>query len=286
MRNSVWKRGRLRGVAAELAPVIYAWRDIEKLQLPSRLGDIVLFWITLLSMSWAVDSIRCPSKTQKMGREGVGVWCETTERVKHGPWFRWYPDGQIWEQGAYYQDAKHGTWVEYRRDGQLRTEKTYKRGDLNGLWMVFGATAPIEKGTYRKHSRVGLWTFYDDASVLRMTGRYRRGKRHGTWLSYNDDGLLLEQQTYLDGRRDGLQTWFYPSGTLKEQGTYVSGYREGVFEAWHTNGVREQRGAMFADNVREYGTSGTKRDSPTWSVQDDTSMGDLPSRIVHLESGC
>ena len=112
----------------------------------------------------------------------TGIWQGTfKDGIKHGPWVRYYDNGQLWSKGTYRDGKEDGPWVGYNKDGIV--------------W---------EKGTYKDGKRHGLWEESDGRGQYR--GYYKNGKKEGLWkkISKEKRGLtftpaFIEPGTYKDG---------------------------------------------------------------------------------------
>lgn len=48
--------------------------------------------------------------------------------VRHGKYYKWWPDGDIRVEGSYWQGKRHGVWTSYMRNGRKRREDVYYAG--------------------------------------------------------------------------------------------------------------------------------------------------------------
>jgi antitoxin component YwqK of YwqJK toxin-antitoxin module len=71
---------------------------------------------------------------------------------KHGPWVRYYNNGQLLFKGTYKNGKKDGPWVSYWGNGQLFTKGTYKNGENEGPWVGYKKDGTVWEeytGTYK-----------------------------------------------------------------------------------------------------------------------------------------
>lgn len=54
------------------------------------------------------------------------------EGQQHGPWERYFDNGQLWYIGEYIHNNFDGYWVEYFKNGQLAYKGTFKNGEEIG----------------------------------------------------------------------------------------------------------------------------------------------------------
>jgi len=50
---------------------------------------------------------------------------------------KWYDNGQIAEEGTYYNNKKEGKWIEWYENGQIFKEGKYKNGERIGKWIIW-----------------------------------------------------------------------------------------------------------------------------------------------------
>ena len=50
------------------------------------------------------------------------------QRIKHGPYFYYYKNGQIKISGRYKDGKKHGEWKYYKQDGTISKIEKYRNG--------------------------------------------------------------------------------------------------------------------------------------------------------------
>ena len=91
-------------------------------------------------------------------------------------------------QGTFRHGKKHGPWVRYWDNGQLSQKGTYKDGKWDGPWVGYYDNGKMwSRGTYKDGKEEGPWVWYDRRSgrvVYRLgsvlfTGTYRNGRRVG-----------------------------------------------------------------------------------------------------------
>jgi hypothetical protein len=123
---------------------------------------------------------------------------------RHGRWNFWYPDGTLWQCGAFQHGLATGTWESYLPNGDLEYQVIFEAGRYEGDIVAWHHNhVPSAVGSYRDNERHGRWRWYDDTGVLLQEGNYECGKRDGVWRRFNDDGTLLQLVTYERGVRHG-----------------------------------------------------------------------------------
>jgi len=101
---------------------------------------------------------------------------ELKKGKKHGPWVKYWDNGQLSSKGNYKDGKKDGPWVTYHNNGQLSEKVTYKDGKWDGPWV-----------SYNKNGQ--LWN----------KGTHKDGKRDGPWIYYREKGQLWFKETYKNG---------------------------------------------------------------------------------------
>jgi len=72
-------------------------------------------------------------------------------KILHGPFTRFYHQGQLAEKGAFRYGLKHGTWRSWFPSGNLASEYHYKKGILHGKYMTFDRKGQVlDYGKYRR----------------------------------------------------------------------------------------------------------------------------------------
>lgn len=147
---------------------------------------------TLLSRG--ESGIACPRGTALTGARppaGREQWCEKLDqsgnRVRHGPYRAWYPDGRIKIEGQFVEGDRSGRW-------------TFWHG--NGLWD--GKGQKKEEGEFRAGKEHGLWTRWYSLGPKRDEGEYRDGVKRGRWASWHELGQKEREGQYLDGQEVGV----------------------------------------------------------------------------------
>jgi len=190
------------------------------------------------------------------GRVERTVLANTSELVDHGPYRRWYPNGQLACEGKYLDGVRVGPWVTYYPDGTRESEGVYRRGLRNRKWSYwhedgerngaesgeyhaefesFASGAPRVEGERRLKFRHGVRRWFWEAGGMRCEGHYHNDDRSGTWTWFRPDGSVLytgevervrEKGEWIS-RRAGRWTFAHPDG-LPDPGFLSGDYEEGV----------------------------------------------------------
>lgn len=78
-------------------------------------------------------------------------------KLLHGPFTRFYHEGQLAEKGDFRYGLKHGNWKFWYPSGILASEYHYKKGMLHGSYTLFDSSGEVlDYGKFRrgvKHSK-------------------------------------------------------------------------------------------------------------------------------------
>ena len=67
-----------------------------------------------------------------------------TNGKKEGPWFYYYPTGQLWGKGEYRNGEKEGPWIYYWGLGELMSKGAFKNGKKEGRWVAYDAEGNLD----------------------------------------------------------------------------------------------------------------------------------------------
>lgn len=100
----------------------------------------------------------------------------TEQKIRHGTWTRWDPEGEVLEKRSYRHGVLEGRLESYRPGGVLRRRASYRNGLLEGPSWIFTPTGRLKR----------LISF-------------RAGLRHGASIRYGRDGQVRRQRMYVEG---------------------------------------------------------------------------------------
>ena len=131
----------------------------------------------------------------------------------HGPYGKWYKNGQMAEQGNYINGVITGRVTMWYKNGQLRDIDNYISG------------APFGKSTN-----------YFENGQIQEVGQYKNGKMDGLWISFYETGERLGETNWRDGRPHGKDTRWHANGTKGLEQIYKNGTLDGLATEWDKNG--------------------------------------------------
>lgn len=94
-----------------------------------------------LSASALAAAIECPENTSLKGNEppnGLELRCETSTGVLHGPYKRWYGNGQLNQQMNYINGEEHGEQKAWWPNGNLMMKGISVNGQRHKGYQYWG----------------------------------------------------------------------------------------------------------------------------------------------------
>lgn len=209
---------------------------------------------------------------------GAEVDCDSSGRQEwwreHGPWERFYPDGQKRSEGASVRGVLDGLWTRWHPNGVRESQGSYAFGMRTGTWSEWyddGTRAMTGEWVddvaadcteWRKGGalRDGLCAEKYGLGGIEMTGMWRAGKRIGRWTFYGISGETRAQGSYQSGKLSGQWKFWHwrmkpdgkvVTGELRATGRFVEGKREGRWVFWGEDSSRDEvRSGIYKAGVR------------------------------------
>ena len=95
---------------------------------------------------------------------------ETNERVKHGWYNSYHPNGAYNEVGIYKEDKRDGRWTAYFPSGKIMSEESHRDGE-----------------------KMGTYVLYHEKGGVKEEGEYEDGKRQGQAVQYVDNDNVANE---------------------------------------------------------------------------------------------
>lgn len=95
------------------------------------------------------------------------------KQEKHGLWTRWYPNGQIAQQGTFEHDIPIGHFTWWYSNGQKAAEGNYQHGLPTGQWVWWHANG-----------------------LKKSIGEYLAGEPTGPWIWWAETGKLTQRADF------------------------------------------------------------------------------------------
>lgn len=125
------------------------------------------------------------------------------DSIKHGEYYSFYPEGNIFEASHYNMGELSGQRKLYFQDGTVEIEENYVEGVIQGPYH-----------TYYKNGKPNV------------SCNYNHGVLEGLVRKFYNTGELMEEVTFQDNVENGPFTEYYKNGTAKWKGTYIDGNQE------------------------------------------------------------
>lgn len=158
--------------------------------------------------------------------------------VNDGAYREYFPNGQIFVEGAYEKGDQQGQWTYWHDNGQKNRTVNYTNGVPDGSWEVYRRDGSLEaKRSFVNGSRNGEWTVYDTNGndPLRIMN-FKDGKRHGEWKEWFAPGLQKNESNFVDGLREGPATEWDAEGNKRALANYKGGKLHGEVIRWSVDG--------------------------------------------------
>lgn len=175
--------------------------------------------LTLSILAILMASCGNPVKiTEVRNKEGLLLELYNRDMLtgsKEGYYTRFYPNGDISEEGWYRNDTLHGQRIRYYEGNKKKYIENYHHGKLSGDFRAY----------------------HEDGS-LKCDYEFIDGKATGIWKTYYHNRQLKEVVTYKDDKLNGPYLEYYPNGKAKAKGVYMNGpNRHGLFEIYDVYGI-------------------------------------------------
>jgi antitoxin component YwqK of YwqJK toxin-antitoxin module len=104
----------------------------------------------------------------------------------------YYPNGQIAEEKAFFNDFENGKWIKYSIDGKMKMEAIYENGGLEGKAVYYRSNGKRSiSGFYYHGTRNGVWLYFGaDGKKIEKKEKYDKGKR----IDENKDDIYEKEQ--------------------------------------------------------------------------------------------
>ena len=171
--------------------------------------------------------LKCPKDTKLTKNfaekvKGPAIYCETEDKIKHGPYIDWFENGQVSQQGFYLNGKPHNTWKSWSSKGIQKTEGSYNQGIPHGII-----------------------TGWSKSGTKMAEGHFLDGKRHGKMVNWFEGGVKKKSGNYINGEPHGRETQWYKNGQKKSAASFYKGKACGIWECWTQLGKPESCEDIF-----------------------------------------
>jgi uncharacterized protein len=163
-------------------------------------------------------------------REKFQYRVEGNDTLKHGEYFIYHSNGQLWQHGIFLNNELSGIWKDFYTDGTLKQILPYEEGKLNGTIKYYYADGSLyQKAEYTNDLQNGQTILYFPDSLVSEVSDYKEGKLHGMVTSYFKDGKIRAIEKYYQGIPHGSQKKYYENGKISEYYYMDNGQYSGRF---------------------------------------------------------
>lgn len=157
-------------------------------------------------------------------------YCAKPDGVKHGPFFKLFPDLQIEVEGHYTNGKLDGSWKRHFHSGAIAEEGAYAAGLPDGEWRQLDEAGNV-LGTYKLKKGTGKQKKWLDDGPLYSEVQLFRGVPNGAMKVYDRDGHVVIAAKLSGGKldEDKVVGW---KNTLRIEETYSHGTRNGPRKIW------------------------------------------------------
>ncbi len=169
--------------------------------------------------------------------------------IKHGPWLKFFTEGEPWVEAGYENGNLHGKFVMYRDKNKRDIQGKYHLGIRTGTWMFFNQNGSVREQQVYRHGKLdrtipqnGEFTeYYEETGIPKSVYSYKQGKKQGEFKEYYNKGewTVVKKQATKPGEEDEFEEQLV--GTqLKVKGWYNLDQLNGKVTYYHEDGSVER----------------------------------------------
>ena len=175
-----------------------------------------------------------------------------------------------------------------------------KKNQKEGHWIIFksGTEQILQKGSYLKGKKEGLWTTYYTGGQKKSEISYLQDEKNGYAVIYFENGNIAEEGIWLvdkwvgkyksyyengklfyswnynnKGTRSGYQQYFYKNGEIKIEGEWLEGKETGTIREYYSSGTikaekKFNEGKVDPEAIKIYNITENKNDATDTNVND------------------
>lgn len=136
-----------------------------------------------------------------------------------------YAEGQLVEEGDYFNNKKVGVWKKFYPNNKLKSEIAFANNQPNGLAKFYYENGRLqEEGNWKERKWVGNYKYYHENGVLFYDWQFNAdGKREGTQKYYYANGNPMYEGDWREGKESGILKEYYENGSLKAEKYFNDG---------------------------------------------------------------
>ena len=156
-----------------------------------------------------------------------------------GPLVEVYNEGTLYESFQINSDSlKHGPYSRYFKEGNVAEVALYTNGKLNGQRVIYYHSGAVEiEEMYKMDSLDGTFKSYYPSGEIEFTCEYVKNKIQGKAIKYYESGQVMEEVLFKDNDENGPFIEYYDNGQIEWKGHYLNGDNEfGLLEQFNKSG--------------------------------------------------
>ena len=191
-----------------------------------------------------VSFIRLGADGNEKFKEKVFPFQIVTE-IKDGPYFSYYRNLKIKEEGQFYMGAKIGTWITFDTLGREINREEFNFPDTSIAEVVFFTPegTPMFYGNLENGKQTGEWKRAGNVIFIR-TWTFKEGIKEGVAKEFSIDGVQISEMFFKNNAIHGYKIDTYRDGTLKAKTPYENNIKHGLVETYHLDGTLKARGVI------------------------------------------
>ena len=174
------------------------------------------------------------------------------ENELDGVYKRFYPNGNVWEEGASVGGYFNGPWKIYYPDSSINEDFTYNNGKIQGNYKNYNQDGTLHFEYEYKKDEIIEYTFYNRAGDVISNERKKGGEFFYT--SYTPEGIKTSEGLYdISGGKTGNWKFYSPeNGSLLSDGDYEENKNIGTYKDYYSNGQVKSIGHYEDDLLQGY----------------------------------
>lgn len=139
----------------------------------------------------------------EQGRLRETYTIRVSDKLKHGIYVSYYPNGKKQEEATYQADTLHGERRFFYETGDTQFVASVLHGLFDGYYREYHENGKLkQQGQYAKSQMVGNWKTYYNNGQLKEIVPFIDGLENGAFIEYHDNGKLSAEGYKLDGDND------------------------------------------------------------------------------------
>jgi antitoxin component YwqK of YwqJK toxin-antitoxin module len=165
---------------------------------------------------------------QTYGQESDSLNKLDATGLRTGKWvFHWIQSGKLCRIENYVAGKRYGLCTYYDENGQLKNEGEYYNDSLNGIFKFYSPTGQVEISEFVRGKQEGMSRLYNYKGLLTEDYEFHNNMANGAHRIFSDKGRVIMETTYVNGSEHGTR-YSYRDNDKREnylQSDWVNGRR-------------------------------------------------------------